>query len=108
IERNTFLNIVLMKPHKSDKLTRAQAIRARMRAGGVKFDKGGDWYTTLEDEVLSFPRSRHDDQVDALAYLGLLLEKMIDAPTITEMEEEEYQRELEQGGPTGQSEITGY
>lgn len=108
IERNTFLNIVLMKPHKSDKLTRAQAIRARMRAGGVKFDKGGDWYSTLEDEVLSFPRSRHDDQVDALAYLGLLLEKMIDAPTREEIEEEHYRDELEESGPAGRDEVTGY
>jgi phage terminase large subunit-like protein len=97
-----------MKPHKSDKLTRAQSIRARMRAGGVKFDKQADWYPTLEDEVLSFPRARHDDQVDSLAYLGLLLEKMIDAPTLTEVEEEEYQKELEQDGLMGQSEITGY
>lgn len=108
IERNTFLNIVLMKPHKSDKLTRAQAIRARMRAGGVKFDRGGDWYSTLEDEVLSFPRSRHDDQVDALAYLGLLLEKMIDAPTREEIEEEHYYDELEESGPDGRDEVTGY
>lgn len=108
IERNTFLNIVLMKPHKSDKLTRAQAIRARMRAGGVKFDRGGDWYPTLEDEVLSFPRSRHDDQVDALAYLGLLLEKMIDAPTREEIEEEHYHDELEESGPDGRDEVTGY
>jgi predicted phage terminase large subunit-like protein len=108
IERNTFLNIVLMKPHKSDKLTRAQAIRARMRAGGVKFDRGSDWYSTLEDEVLSFPRSRHDDQVDALAYLGLLLEKMIDAPTREEIEEEHYRDELEDSGPDGRDEVTGY
>ena len=78
IERNIFLNIVLMKPHKTDKLTRAQSIRARMRAGGVKVDKQADWYLTFEDEVLMFPRSRHDDQVDALSYLGLLLEKMIE------------------------------
>ncbi len=108
IERNIFLNVILMKPHKTDKLTRAQSIRARMRAGGVKVDKQADWYATFEDEVLSFPRSRHDDQVDSLAYLGLLLEKMIDAPTQAEVEEEHYRDELEESGPDGRDEITGY
>ena len=108
IERNIFLNIVLMKPHKTDKLTRAQSIRARMRAGGVKVDKQADWYLTFEDEVLMFPRSRHDDQVDALSYLGLLLEKMIDAPTQAEIEEEIYHDELEESGPLGRDSITGY
>jgi phage terminase large subunit-like protein len=79
-----------------------------MRAGGVKVDKQADWYATFEDEVLSFPRSRHDDQVDSLAYLGLLLEKMIDAPTQAEVEEEHYRDELEESGPDGRDEITGY
>lgn len=108
VERNIFLNLVPMKPHKSDKITRAQAIRARMRAGGVRIDKGGDWYLIFEDELLSFPRSRHDDQVDALAYLGLLLERMIDAPTQEELAEEEYQHDLEESGPLGRNETTGY
>jgi len=108
IERNTFLNVILMKPHKTDKLTRAQSIRARMRAGGVKVDKQADWYATFEDEILAFPRSRHDDQVDSLAYLGLLLEKMIDAPTQAELDEDAYRDELEESGPLGRDEITGY
>jgi predicted phage terminase large subunit-like protein len=109
VERNTYLNILLMKPHKTDKQTRAQSIRARMRASGVKFDKQADWYPTFEDELLSFPRSRHDDQVDSLAYLGLLLEKMIDAPTQAEQEEMDYLEDVgESNLPSGRNEITGY
>jgi len=108
IERNTYINLVPMKPHKTDKITRAQSIRARMRAGGVKVDKTGEWYQTFEDELLSFPRARHDDQVDALSYLGLLLEKMVEAQTQEEVDEEEYKDELEKSGPTGRDETTGY
>jgi predicted phage terminase large subunit-like protein len=52
----------------TDKLTRARSIQARMRAGLVKFDKQADWYLELEEEATIFPRGKHDDQVDALAY----------------------------------------
>lgn len=109
IERNQFINLYPMRPHKSDKQTRAQSIRARMRAGGVRVDKSADWYTTFEDELLNFPRSRHDDQVDAFAYLGLLLEKMIEAPTKEEMEEELWLEEHNQEETDdGRNETTGY
>ena len=110
IESNTFINLIMMKPYRSDKITRAQSIRARMRASGVKFDKGADWYQELEEECISFPRSRHDDQVDTLAYLGLLIDKIIDAPTEAEAEEERYQDELKETGDNmqGRNEVTGY
>lgn len=110
IERNVYLNLIHLRPHKTDKLTRAQSIRARMRAGGVKFRKDTDWYSTLEDELMTFPRSRHDDQVDALAYLGLILDRLIDAPTKEELEDEEYLRELEETGDNddGRNTDTGY
>jgi predicted phage terminase large subunit-like protein len=110
IESNTFINLILMKPHKTDKLSRAQAIRARMRAGGVKFDKGAEWYLTLEEECLTFPRAKHDDQVDALAYLGLLIDKIIEAPTQEELDDERYWEEKNDSGESnqGRSEVTGY
>jgi len=92
-----------------DKVTRAKSIQARMRAGGVKFDKGADWYQVLEDECMTFPRSKHDDQVDALAYMGRLLDQMIEAPTQEEAEEEEYLDELRNSDiEDGRSKTTGY
>ncbi len=110
VETGTYLNLIRMNPHKTDKQARAQSIRARMRAGGVKFDKSGDWYSNFEDELLTFPRSRHDDQVDSFAYLGLILDKIIDAPTQQEQDDDEYQRELEESGAmnTGRDPCTGY
>jgi predicted phage terminase large subunit-like protein len=110
LESNTFINVVKMKPHRTDKQLRAQSIRARMRAGGVKFDKAGDWYPPFEEELIMFPRARHDDQVDAFAYLGLLLDKLSEALTPEEQEEEDYKEELENSGDfeQGRNEVTGY
>ena len=45
-----------------------------------------------------------------MAYLGLMLDKIIEAPTKEEMEDEEYEHELEESGlnEEGRSEICGY
>lgn len=111
INQNTFINLIGLKPHRTDKHSRARSIQARMRAGGVRFDKLADWYQDFEDELLRFPRDRHDDQVDAMAYLGLLIDRMSSAPTKEETEEQDYLEELhlynEQDGG-GRDQITGY
>lgn len=110
LENNTFLNVIPLKPHKSDKITRTRSMQARMRAGAVRFDKSADWYQTLEDELLRFPRDKHDDQVDAMSYLGLMIDKIIEAHTKEELEDDEYEREKEESGinEQGKSEICGY
>jgi len=110
IEQNVFINIIPLKPHRADKQTRARSIQARMRAGAVKFDKTAEWYQTLEDELMRFPRDKHDDQVDAIAYLGLMIDRLIDAPTKEEIYDDEYEHDKEESGlnDQGRSEITGY
>lgn len=110
IMRNIFPNIVPMKHRNKDKIQRSRSIQARVRARAVRFDKEADWYPTLEDELLKFPRSRHDDQVDTFAYLGLLVDKMIEADTDEELAEQEYELELRESGTsfTGRSAVTGY
>jgi predicted phage terminase large subunit-like protein len=110
IEQNTYPTILPLSPHKTDKLTRARSIQARMRAGAVRFDKNAEWYQTLEDELMRFPRDRHDDQVDAMAYLGLIVDRMNVALTPEEQAEEEYIESLEDSGLNhqGRNEDTGY
>lgn len=110
IAQNTFLSLHLMKHGGKDKLARARSIQARMRAHGVKFDKAAEWYQTFEDELLRFPRDKHDDQVDTFAYLGLLLDKLIEAPTVKEMEQEAYMQEMieSESNDTGRNDTTGY
>ena len=107
---NTFINLVPLKHGGKDKIARGRSIQARMRAKGVKFDKEADWYQTLEDECVRFPRDRHDDQVDCLAYLGMMLDKLIEAPTQAEQNEDEYQEALHEHGydQRGRSAVTGY
>lgn len=110
VHRNIFPNIMLLKNGGKDKIARAKSIQGRLRSHNIRFDKEADWYQTFEDEVCVFPRGKHDDQVDAFAYLGLLLDKVLEAPTIIEIEEEEYLDELHHSGhgDTGRSSITGY
>jgi len=106
IKRGDYLNFIFKTANK-DKFTRARSIQARMRAGGVKFDKTADWYSTLEDEMVRFPKSRNDDQVDAFAWLGLALDEVQDALSTEEVEEEEYQNMNRDRGQ-GRSSTTGY
>jgi predicted phage terminase large subunit-like protein len=108
ISQNTFPNLVEMKHGGKDKIQRARSIQARMRAKTVKFRKDEDWYDTFEDEALKFPRGKHDDQVDAFAYMGMLLDKMIEAPTKEELEEEEYEDDYREYSSGGRSALTGY
>lgn len=110
IKYNTFPNLVKLKHGGKDKMMRARSMQGRMRAHTVRFDKGADWYDAFEEELVTFPRSKHDDQVDSFAYLGMLLDIMIEAPTKEEQEEEEYLDELRNSdfADAGRSDFTGY
>jgi len=110
VKTNTYLSLVPLKHGGKDKITRSRSIQARLRAHGVKFNKEADWYPIFENECLTFPRGKHDDQVDAFAYLGLMLDKLIEAPTKEELEEDEYADELRsyESNYGGQSAVTGY
>jgi predicted phage terminase large subunit-like protein len=110
IKQNTFISLMKLKHGGKDKVTRARSIQARMRAHGVKFAKEDDWFFNFEQELLTFPRGKHDDQVDAFAYLGLMLDFLVEAPTAKEEEDAEYRDEMERSGLNhqGRSAITGY
>lgn len=109
LETGDFINIIAVAPS-VDKLTRARSIQARIRSGAVKFDQKQDWYLDFEDEATIFPRGKHDDQVDALAYLGLILDKLMEAPSPKELDMEQYKEEMEESGLTeqGRNSLTGY
>ena len=106
LARQEFMSLFPMTPTK-DKQTRARSFQARFKAGGVKFDKGASWYPDLEEEMARFPKARHDDQVDALSWLGLIVDQVQDADTPEEEYEQEYRNALSQQ-QDGRSAITGY
>lgn len=110
IKTGKYVNLFPLKHGGKDKISRARSIQGRMRAGGVRFDKGGDWYPTFEDELCKFPRGTKDDQVDAFAYLGIMLDSLVEAPTQKEIEDEEYYEQLHANESTndGRSSWTGY
>lgn len=109
-ESGIYMNILMLKPHRQDKIQRARSIQARMRASMVKFDKHADWWLTFEDECMNFPRAKHDDIVDALAYQGILVDKMSEGLTPDEIKQEEYDEERESSdwSNEGRCSDTGY
>ena len=108
-KRNIWPQILPLTPS-IDKWNRARSIQGRMRARAVRFDKDADWYQNFEDELTRFPRDKHDDQVDAFAYLGLILDRMVEAPTEQEIADDIYYDAYEQSGllEVGRSSTTGY
>lgn len=105
----TYLNIVPGVPTK-DKRSRARAIQARMRAGGVYFDKEADWFPSFEQELIQFPKGTYKDQVDAIAWLGIAINELTEGPTSFEQEEEAYLEARKEYGSEyiGRNATTGY
>lgn len=108
IKENQYLTIYPLKSMGKDKIQRCRSIQARLRAKTIKFAKEGEWYSTFEEECVKFPRDVHDDQVDCFAYLGLLLDRMIEGPTKQEQQEDEYADETDGYELSGRSRVTGY
>ena len=66
LKRETRFNIIAIKVNK-DKLTRFASITPIIEAGRLYLPEKADWLFDLENELLLFPNSAHDDQVDAIS-----------------------------------------
>lgn len=106
LNRNIYMNLDANTPTR-DKMSRARGIQARLRAGSVRFDREAEWFLTLEEEMTRFPKDKHDDQVDAISWMGLKLDAMVEPQTQEEVEEEDYFL-YEQETLSGRSAHTGY
>jgi len=78
-----------------NKVQRAQSIMGRMSMKKVKFPKFAPWVMRAREELLKFPNARHDDFVDALAWLGRAVDRMA-SPSVAKVE-----RNTEQYGTLG-------
>jgi predicted phage terminase large subunit-like protein len=109
IEEDNYVTTQLMA-RVVDKVQYAQAIKQRMRTHRVKFDMTQEWFPDFEQEALRFPRDIHDDQVDALAILGHGVKQFVEAATLQQKEDEDYEEERSSSGvlDQGRSAYTGY
>ncbi|NBS68961.1 hypothetical protein EBT31_08600 [bacterium] len=62
-----------LKTGRRDKEARARAIQGRMQQGKVYFPRDAAFSGPLIAELLRFPNGTHDDQVDALSWIGLMM-----------------------------------
>lgn len=106
LKRGVYMNLDANTPTK-DKMSRARSMQARLRAGSVRFDRDAEWFLTLEEEMTRFPKDKHDDQVDALSWIGLKLDVMVEPKTTEEEEEEEFM-EYAKENYSGRSRACGY
>lgn len=74
-EERTYFTVEEVTPI-GNKVQRAQSIMGRMSMKKVKFPKHAPWVIAAREELLKFPNARHDDFVDALAWLGRAIDRM--------------------------------
>jgi predicted phage terminase large subunit-like protein len=111
LRRRVFLNIVKMTPTQS-KTMRARSIQAMHKSGSIRYDKSASWYPDFETELLtvadSGPRGKHDDYLDAFAYVGLTIDQYFEAQSDEEIEEDEWEENLFNFSDMGRNAATGY
>ncbi len=66
LRREGTVHPIAFKPE-GDKVMRMHAQCARIEAGQVYLPREAAWLATFLEEILAFPGSRHDDQVDSLS-----------------------------------------
>lgn len=83
-ERGVYVFIEPLKPGRKDKQMRAQSIRGRMQQGKVLFPKHDGKSNDCVAQMLKFPDGKNDDAVDAIAYIGIIVNKMFPPTAIVE------------------------
>jgi predicted phage terminase large subunit-like protein len=61
----------------TDKLSRSLPMAAKYERGEVYHPVDAEWLQTWEDELVRFPKGKHDDQVDTASYAGILVEERL-------------------------------
>lgn len=111
MERRNQYFIIEPMTASQDKIKRAKPLQARIRAGMVAWDMEAPWFADCQQELCQFPRGKYKDQVDALAWLAIGLDKINEAPTKQELNDELYEQELYDTQTSffrGASAYTGY
>ena len=79
LKHSTGLPVVGIPP-KGSKISRAEALTGLFESGRIKLPHSAPWLEAFLSEMLAFPVSRHDDQVDAtvlaISMMNALLEDL--------------------------------
>lgn len=67
---------------KLDKFARLDAASSMIEAGDLLLPAEAPWLATFKSELLGFPSTRHDDQVDALSQLMNWVDSRNDGPGV--------------------------
>lgn len=79
-DEKVYVNISEQAVTHGDKVQRAQSIQGRMSMPGmVRWPSFEAWFEDAKAELMKFPGGRHDDFVDALAHIGMGLERITSA-----------------------------
>ena len=70
------INVEGLPPGNRDKVARSKSIIGWLARGRVHAPKDAPWWDEFINELLEFPVGKHDDIVDALAWMGYLLDHM--------------------------------
>ena len=73
-EKKITINSIFLTPI-GDKIARARTAQGQMRQGYWLFPFDVEWVEDFKEEVLGFPNATHDDDVDAFAWLAILIEQ---------------------------------
>lgn len=65
----------VLKPGTQSKVERATAVLTAYQNGLVYHKSGEPWLGDFEDELLTFPCGKHDDQVDTASYGGIIFQE---------------------------------
>lgn len=62
---------------RKDKQIRATTIRGMMQRGVVHWDRNSSVQADAKAEMLKFPNGKHDDAVDAMAHIGIMIRLLV-------------------------------
>ena len=113
MRKEGYLNLAPNLIPTRDKAIRAVPLQARMRSRGIKWDTDASWFPDHRMELLEFTqagtRGRHDDRVDADAWLAQGIKNMSAPMSEEEDELEQYlQARRQRVDVNDMDSITGY
>lgn len=93
-QRLQTMYIEKLKPGRRDKQLRARPIQALMKRNEVYFRSGCEATQHLIDQMLRFPSGVHDDGVDAMAWIGQMIQGMVPTTEIRPKKQKGWRQRL--------------